>query len=720
LAANSVTQLVAYFNANQDLTLGELARDTLYEDFPSKFVWKTDGGVKRWEKRQRGSGCEAGRMPTVHPSSGDLFYLRLLLKNKKGATSFQDLRTIRDVESGEVIRVCPTFKAMCVALDLCEDDKQWEDTLEEAIHMRRPRAIRDLFTNICLNCNPTDPRALLEKYKEHMQDDFLLKRQEAVTQTEDEHERLAHNDLLRALNLNFQDHDKTNASFDIDMPEDIGQQDVIVDTSEIDPDAEEYYNDNYEKMNEEQSKIFDQINSCVERDVGGLFNIDAPGGSGKTFLSNVLLSCVRKDLQIAISSAMSGIAATMMKLGTTYHRRFGVPIPCHQDSTSMIKLDSKEAIAIKNARVIIIDEVSMMEYKLLEMMDRFLKTLMGRGDFMGGKVVVLLHDFRQILPVVPGGGRTAITSASVIHSYLWPHFTTLRLTKNMRVERMIRMNADEQRVKKLKNYAKWLLEIGEGTVDTVCDGIIEVPDQMVCQGKYELEQNVYDNFLDNYDDPNYLMRQAIMSGTNDTIRQCNYEMIEKLPGEAVISKSIDTCVEEKDQGTYDQEFLNKINASGIAPHRLILKKGACIILIKNLNVKDGHCNGTRYIVEEVTQRLIRARKLSGGANAEILIPRIPMISKDTSFPVPFKRLQFPVLGAYYLTFNRAQGQSLDKAGLYLPQSVFSHGHLYVGFSRCGDPDNVFVYADQKEFENIRHMLEDGKTYTRNVVYKEVL
>jgi len=97
-----------------------------------------------------------------------------------------------------------------------------------------------------------------------------------------------------------------------------------------------------------------------------------------------------------------------------------------------------------------------------------------------------------------------------------------------------------------------------------------------------------------------------------------------------------------------------------------------------------------------------------------------MISKDSDFPVPFKRLQFPVLGAYYLTLNRAQGQSLDRAGLYLPRSVFAHGHLYVGLSRCGDPDSVFVYADQSEFTNLQELLQDGKVYTRNVVYQEVL
>ena len=62
---------------------------------------------------------------------------------------------------------------------------------------------------------------------------------------------------------------------------------------------------------------------------------------------------------------------------------------------------------------------------------------------------------------------------------------------------------------------------------------------------------------------------------------------------------------------------------------------------------------------------------------------------------------------------------MKTAGMYLPTSVFSHGHLYVGYSRCGDPERSFVYAGQDEFENLEHLLDKSKTYTRNVVYKEI-
>ncbi|KAL7506447.1 hypothetical protein ACHAXN_003732 [Cyclotella atomus] len=188
---------------------------------------------------------------------------------------------------------------------------------------------------------------------------------------------------------------------------------------------------------------------------------------------------------------------------------------------------------------------------------------------------------------------------------------------------------------------------------------------MVCKTQRESEDKVYNDFMMNYQDPEYLRNRAIMSYTNDIIQQQNFEMVER------------SCVEESDVTLYaDVEVLNKINTSGIPPHRLALKPGACIILIKNLNTKFGHCNGTMYIIIEMTPRLIKAVKLNGGPHSEILIPRIPMISQDSDFPVPFKRLQFPVLLAYYLTLNRAQGQSLNRAGLFLLKSLFSHGHLF--------------------------------------------
>ena len=160
-----------------------------------------------------------------------------------------------------------------------------------------------------------------------------------------------------------------------------------------------------------------------------MYRLDAPGGCGKTFLSNLILSLIRKEQKIAIATAMSGIASILLTLGTTFHKRFGVPIPTFKDSCSKILLNSDEAKIIKEAKIIIIDEVSMMNHLLLDLLDIFLKELLNNNITMGGKLVLLMHDFRQILPVVPHGSRADIISASVLNASCLNDFKLLRLTR---------------------------------------------------------------------------------------------------------------------------------------------------------------------------------------------------------------------------------------------------------------------------------------------------
>ena len=76
-----------------------------------------------------------------------------------------------------------------------------------------------------------------------------------------------------------------------------------------------YVEENEPKMVEDQSLAYQTILHDVTHSEGGIFFLDAPGGTGKTFLTNLLLAKVRHNKCIALAVASSGIAATLLTGG---------------------------------------------------------------------------------------------------------------------------------------------------------------------------------------------------------------------------------------------------------------------------------------------------------------------------------------------------------------------------------------------------------------------
>ncbi len=105
------TTLTAYFAYNAQNADG---RNVVFANFPTDHVWKIGGKV--WSTRHRGEKV-VGQMYFVHPAAGECFFLRLLLIVVPGATSFEHLRTVDNIEH-------PTFQAACKALGLLQDDAE--------------------------------------------------------------------------------------------------------------------------------------------------------------------------------------------------------------------------------------------------------------------------------------------------------------------------------------------------------------------------------------------------------------------------------------------------------------------------------------------------------------------------------------------------------------------------------------------------------------------
>ncbi|GFV93262.1 ATP-dependent DNA helicase [Trichonephila clavipes] len=86
-----------------------------------------------------------------------------------------------------------------------------------------------------------------------------------------------------------------------------------------------FLEENDDKMLPDQREIFQKITESVFQETSGIFFLDAPGGTGKTFPLNLILAKVRESGEIALAVASSGITATLLAGGRTAHSTFKLP-----------------------------------------------------------------------------------------------------------------------------------------------------------------------------------------------------------------------------------------------------------------------------------------------------------------------------------------------------------------------------------------------------------
>ena len=380
----------------------------------------------------------------------------------------------------------------------------------------------------------------------------------------------------------------------------------------------------------------------------------------------------------------------------------------------MLQISAQSSLAklVKMAKIILIDEATMLDRLQLETLDRSLKDLVGISEEpFGGKVILLAGDFRQCLPVVPGANRAGTVGHCINKSRLWPSFHILRLTENMRVK------ASGDPI--LESFDQWTLSIGNG-LDK--NGDVLIPDEMVTKiipnsntdpkneersmKKFCLE--VFPNIKKSIETPGWLEGRTILAPTNREVDAINAVMEDFLPNASTKLLSADTLENPQDSFRFNSEYLNTLKPNGFPHHSLSLKPGMPLMLLRNLNPRQGLCNGTRLIYDTcIDKKLLQCRIV--GSNRVVLIPRITFIPKVNEYPFEWQRRQFPVRPAFAITINKSQGQTLKFAGIWLRGQVFTHGQLYVACSRVGAPNNL-KFA----------LMQDQNNKADNIVFKEVL
>lgn len=490
--------------------------------------------------------------------------------------------------------------------------------------------------------------------------------------------------------------------------------------------------------------------SSVSKEKGGVYFLHGYGGTGKTFMWRTLAARIRSRGKIVLTVATSGISSLLLLGGRTTHSKFKIPVPAFENSSCNIDGTSELAQLLKMTKLIIWDEAPMAHRFCFEALDRTLRDIMSSDKIFGGKVVVFGGDCRQILPVIPRANRSDIINATINSSYIWDSCEVLTLTKNMRLQQNA-MSSDNQ---ELKNFSDWLLKVGEGKLSEPNDGIVEIdiPAEFLIHDFdnpiQAIFQSTYPDFLNYYNDPQYLQSRAILASTIECVEEINDYILSLIPGnfsneyitlfmylhlkekhdsnpyllycigeeqEYLSSDEIDRSEINDECQSFDiltPEFLNSLRCSGLPGHKLKLKVGTPIMLMRNIDQSMGLCNGTRLIITRMANHVLEAKIMSGtNIGSMTYIPRMDMSPSQSPWPFKLTRRQFPIIVSYAMTINKSQGQSLDSVGLYLPTSVFSHGQLYVAMSRVKSKAGLKILIHDKD--------KIPLSTTMNVVYKEV-
>lgn len=671
-SADSTSLLLEFFKVCSDIRNGKYdnhpkineLRQLRYIEVPEFFSWTKN----TWKIRTTKS-FQIGRIYTVHLSKKELYYIRLLLSHVVLPTSFEFL-----------LGGARTFYEAAVNRRIAVDDTQWISCINDAFLAGQlgMRFIRT-FATVLLNGEVLDVPELVMRFKIQL---FVCATAEAIHKYRldlldfDFSTKCFHLALFHLNNL-------TEGKFRDSLPDfnslidwndfELTDNPLINYQRDYDSNEElEAFHNKYETLNPDQKVLCDALIEAVNQGDEDclhdrLFFINASGGTGKTYVYNTIVNYVRGNNKVAITVASSGIASTLFSKGATSHSVFKLPFAPDSSSVCNVKKNTQLASLLLAADIFIWDEVSMSSKYLIEAVDRLLQDLTGVKRPFGGKLIVLGGDFKQTLPIVKNDVASSI-SQSFFESFLFEKFSHFSLTIN---QRLLNDNS---------GYAKWVLDVGLGrtgeklaqSASKYCldpfsgneNNNFSIP---IFDRSEALINAVFgDHFPDDLDSLGALFTDSmIITCTNANVDVLNQTIIESYfkPGlsETLCStlSATNALVADAD-GSLSSHFPPDVLASliveGFPESTIKLKPGMPIMLTRNIDVKNGLCNGTRLLFLEKDRSLLRCKIITPGFhyNEVVLIHRIIFLHEpDEQIPVAFKRIQYPIRPCFCITVNKS-------------------------------------------------------------------
>lgn len=391
-------------------------------------------------------------------------------------------------------------------------------------------------------------------------------------------------------------------------------------------------------------------------------------GAGKTYVLNQYIDYLRvRGIPVAIT-ASTGIAATHMN-GMTIHAWSGMGIKDEFNDEDFKRLRHRQSVTdrLNSTKVLIIDEISMLHAKQVDLLDEILRTIRDDDAPFGGVQVIFSGDFFQLPPVGNKNQSNKQKFAFMAKAWKTANFQICYLSEQHR------QSGHDERERFGMSLNDILNQIRHQDVDTLAQNI--------------LLSTYHNNIGENY------IRLYTHNGNVDSINQ---EQLALLDGDA---HTFD-CI------TYGDKTLIDMLAKNIkAAPSLTLKVGAKVMFVKNnqnLNVSNG-------TMGEVVDFVLPQANMDGGEkflhtikypmvrlNSGRLVCAEPdeWVIEDGLGEVLASYRQIPLALAWAITIHKSQGMTLDAAEIDLSRT-FEMGQGYVALSRLRSLDGLKLLGMNK-------------------------
>ncbi|MFH1462433.1 MAG: PIF1 family DEAD/DEAH box helicase [bacterium] len=397
--------------------------------------------------------------------------------------------------------------------------------------------------------------------------------------------------------------------------------------------------------------------------------LTGPPGSGKTFLLNKYIDYLKENNETVAVTASTGIAATHMN-GTTLHSWSGLGIKETLTQKDIKKLMKKSYLRkhYKNTKVLIIDEISMLNAAQFDAVDRACQQFKLSLIPFGGMQIVCSGDFFQLPPINKSG-----MAKFVIESKAW---------KNMDMKICY---LEEQHRHKDKKLFSLLNHIRNNNIERSKKILMGSPQQ---NDLLEIPTKLYAHNID--------------------VDVVNSVELEKIAGKEFVYHM--TAMGK-------HEVVSALKKSCLAPERLLLKRGAQVMFLKN-NFEIGYVNGTQgSVVDFDHEGLPIVETISG----QKITAKIAVWTVEEEGKIIARINQLPLRLAWAITVHKSQGMNLDAAEIDLSK-CFVEGMGYVALSRLRSLaglkliaiNDMAFHVNKKAFDADKHLREASKEMVKEL------